>query len=80
MTKNRRKFWATCKAMVAVLACRAENTTIPAVSEPAVRTSEISAWKKPLLERAGGLFDNSRVDDGVTFLRAYCRHRLNHRV
>ena len=61
--------------------CRcSQKTTAQLASEHGLHVGQIPAWKKPVLERAGGLFDNGRVDDGVTLLRAYCRHRLEHRL
>jgi putative transposase len=61
MARKRRSFGAAFKAKVALLACRGEKTTAQLASEFGVHTSQVTAWKKQLLEGAPGLFEDGRT-------------------
>ena len=52
MTRKRRVFGAAFKAKVALAAVRGDKTTAQLASEFSVHTSQVTAWKKQLLERA----------------------------
>ena len=60
MTRKRRVFGAAFKAKVALAAVRGDKTTAQLASEFSVHTSQVTAWKKQLLEQAAGLFEDSR--------------------
>lgn len=60
MARKRRNFGATFKAKVALAACRGEKTTAQLAAEFGVHASQITAWKKQLLEGASGLFEDGR--------------------
>ncbi len=60
MTRKRRSFGAAYKAKVALSACRGEKTTAQLASEYGVHASQITTWKKQLLEGAVGLFEDGR--------------------
>ena len=55
MTRKRRVFGAAFKAKVALAAARGDKTTAQLASEFSVHTSQVTAWKKQLLEQAAGL-------------------------
>jgi transposase len=61
MTRKRRVFGATFKAKVALAALRGDKTTAQLASEFSVHTSQVTAWKKQLLEQAVGLFEDGRT-------------------
>ena len=69
MVRKRRIFGAAFKAKVALAACRGEKTTAQLAAEHGVHASQITAWKKQLLEGVPGLFEDGRgkraVDDGA---------------
>jgi transposase-like protein len=48
------------KAKVALAAVRGDKTTAQLASEFSVHTSQVTAWKKQLLEQAAGLFEDGR--------------------
>jgi putative transposase len=60
MARKRRVFGAAFKAKVALSACRGEKTTAQLAAEYAVHASQVTAWKKQLLEGAVGLFEDGR--------------------
>ena len=60
MTRKRRLFGAAFKAKVALAAVRGDKTTAQLASEFGVHTSQVTAWKKQLLEQAPGLFEDGR--------------------
>jgi putative transposase len=60
MTRKRRVFGASFKAKVALAAVRGDRTTAQLASEFGVHTSQVTAWKKQLLEQAVGLFEDGR--------------------
>jgi transposase len=60
MTRKRRVFGAAFKAKVALAAVRGDKTTAQLASEFSVHTSQVTAWKKQLLEQAAGLFEDGR--------------------
>ena len=60
MARKRRVFGAAFKAKVALSACRGEKTTAQLAAEYAVHASQVTAWKKHLLEGAVGLFEDGR--------------------
>ena len=55
---KRRVFGATFKAKVALAAVRGDKTTAQLASEFGVHTSQVTAWKKQLLDQAAGLFED----------------------
>ena len=61
MTRKRRVFGAAFKAKVALAAVRGDKTTAQLASEFSVHTSQVTAWKKQLLEQAAGLFEDGRT-------------------
>ena len=61
MTRKRRVFGAAFKAKVALAAVRGDKTTAQLASEFSVHTSQVTAWKKQLLEQAVGLFEDGRT-------------------
>ena len=60
MARKRRSFGAAFKAKVALAACRGQKTTAQLASEYGVHASQITAWKKQLLQGAVGLFEDGR--------------------
>jgi putative transposase len=60
MGKKRRTFSASFKAKVALAAARGDKTVAELASQFEVYPNQISAWKKQLLEGAGGLFEDGR--------------------
>jgi len=60
MSRKRRVFGAAFKAKVALAAARGEKTTAQLASEFSVHTSQVTSWKKHLLEQAAGLFEDGR--------------------
>jgi transposase-like protein len=61
MTRKRRVFGPAFKAKVALAAVRGDRTTAQLASEFGVHTSQVTAWKKLLLEQAAGLFEDGRT-------------------
>ena len=61
MTRKRRVFGPAFKAKVALAAARGDKTTAQLASEFGVHTSQVTAWKKQLLEQAAGLFEDGRA-------------------
>jgi transposase len=59
--RKRRVLGAALKARVALAAALGEKTTAQLASEFGVHASQVTAWKKLLLERAVGLFDDGRT-------------------
>jgi transposase-like protein len=60
MSRKRRVFGASFKAKVALAAARGDKTTAQLASEFSVHTSQVTSWKKHLLEQAVGLFEDGR--------------------
>jgi transposase len=60
MARKRRSFSGAFKAKVALAACRGDKTTAQLAAEYEVHVGQITTWKKQLLERAAGLFDDGR--------------------
>ena len=60
MTRKRRVFGAAFKAKVALAAVRGDKTTAQLSGEFGVHSSQVTAWKKQLLEQAAGLFEDGR--------------------
>jgi transposase-like protein len=60
MSRKRRVFGASFKAKVALAACRGDKTTAQLASQFSVHTSQVTAWKKQLLEQAAELFEDGR--------------------
>jgi transposase-like protein len=63
MTRQRRVFTAAFKAKVALAAVRGDLTTAQLASKFAVHSSQVSAWKKQLLEQVASLFEDRRRRD-----------------
>ena len=61
MTRKRRVFGSAFKAKVALAAIRGEKTTAQLASEFGVHTSQVTAWKRQLLDQAAGLFEDGRT-------------------
>jgi len=53
-------FSAAFKAKVALAAVRGDKTTAQLAGQFGVHTSQVTAWKKRLLEQAAGLFEDGR--------------------
>jgi putative transposase len=49
---------------VALAAVRGDKTTAQLASQFSVHTSQVTAWKKQLLEQAAGLFEDGRQRRG----------------
>jgi transposase len=60
MVRKRRVFGAAFKAKVALAAVRGDKTTAQLAVEFSVHTSQVTAWKKQLLDKAAGLFEDGR--------------------
>jgi putative transposase len=60
MSRKRRVFSASFKAKVALAAVRGDRTTAQLASQFAVHSSQVSAWKKQLLEQVVELFEDGR--------------------
>lgn len=60
MSRKRRVFSASFKAKVALAAIRGDKTTAELASKFAVHTSQVTAWKKQLLNQAADLFQDGR--------------------
>ena len=60
MSRKRRVFGSPFRAKVALAANRGDKTTAELASKFAVHTSQVTAWKKQLLERAVELFEDGR--------------------
>jgi transposase len=61
MTRKRRVFGAAFKAKMALAAARGDKTTAQLASEVSVHTSQVTSWKKQLLEQAVGLLEDGRL-------------------
>lgn len=60
MSRKRRVFGASFKAKVALAACRGDKTTAQLATQFSVHTSQVTAWKKQLLDQAAELFEDGR--------------------
>ena len=60
MSRKRRVFGPSFKARVALAATRGDKTTAQLASEFSVHTSQVTAWKKQVLEQAAELFEDGR--------------------
>jgi transposase-like protein len=60
MSRKRRVFGAAFKAKVALAAVRGDKTTAQLASQFAVHVSQVTAWKKQLLEQVAELFEDGR--------------------
>jgi transposase-like protein len=60
MSRKRRVFGASFKAKVAMAACRGDKSTAELASQFGVHPSQVTAWKKQLLEQAPELFEDGR--------------------
>ena len=60
MTRKRRVFGSSFRAKVALAAIRGDKTTAELASKFGVHTSQVTAWKKQLLERSVELFVDGR--------------------
>ncbi len=60
MTRKRRFFGAAFRAKVALEAVRGKKTTAQLASEYKVHSSQVSAWKKQLLDHVAELFADGR--------------------
>jgi putative transposase len=60
MSRKRRVFNAAFKAKVALAAARGDQTTAQLAAQFAVHASQVTAWKKQLLEGVAELFADGR--------------------
>jgi putative transposase len=60
MSRKRRALGASLKAKVALAAVKGDRTTAQLASEFGVHTSQVTAWKKRLLEGVSELFADGR--------------------
>ena len=60
MSRKRRVLGAALKAKVALAAVKGDRTTAQLASQFGVHTSQVTAWKKRLLEGVGVLFADGR--------------------
>jgi len=60
MSRKRRRLGAALKAKVALAAVRGDKTTAQLASQFGVHTSQVTAWKKRLLEGVTELFADGR--------------------
>jgi transposase-like protein len=60
MTRKRRVFGAAFRAKVALEAVRGQKTTAELASQYKVHSSQVSAWKKQLLDHVAELFADGR--------------------
>ena len=60
MTRKRRVFGAAFKAKVALAAARGDRTTAELASKFGVHSSQVTAWKRQLLDGAAELFADGR--------------------
>lgn len=60
MSRKRRVLGPAFKAKVALAAVRGDRTTAQLAAEFSVHTSQVTAWKKQLLEQAPELFEDGR--------------------
>ena len=61
MSRKRRVFGSSFKAQVALSAVRGEQTTAELASKYGVHSSQVTAWKKHLLDQAAELFEDGRA-------------------
>ncbi len=60
MSRKRRTLGASLKAKVALAAVRGDKTTAQLTSEFGIHTSQVTAWKKRLLDGVPELFTDGR--------------------
>ena len=60
MSRKRRIFSGSFKAKVALAAVKGDKTTAELASNFAVHASQVTAWKKQLLEQVATLFEDRR--------------------
>ena len=60
MGRKRRVIGAATKAQVALAAARGDRTTAQLAVQFGVHASQVTAWKKQLLEQAAELFEDRR--------------------
>ena len=60
MSRKRRVLGAAFKAKVALAAARGDKTTAQLAAQFSVHTSQVTAWKKQLLQQATELFADGR--------------------
>jgi putative transposase len=61
MARQRRKFSSALKARVAIEAVKAQRSVSELAGEHQVHPSQITQWKKQLLDSAEALFSDKRV-------------------
>ena len=60
MTRKRRTFGPAFKAKVALAAAKGDRTTAQLASDFGVHTSQVTAWKKQLMDQLPDLFTDGR--------------------
>jgi putative transposase len=63
MDRARRKFSSALKARVAIEAIKAQRSVTELAGEHQVHPSQITQWKKQLLESAEGVFSDRRASE-----------------
>ena len=79
MTNKRRSFGPAFKAKVALAAAKGDRTTAPLAREFGVHTSQMTAWKKQLMDQLPDLFTEGRKrppGDAGPLAKAVRRHEV----
>jgi len=69
MANNRNRYDTTLKARVALEAIKGEKTIAELSSEYRVHTSQITKWKRKVLEELPNIFSDKREKDNIEFRR-----------
>lgn len=63
MSKNRRNHSALFKAKVALEAMKGEKTIHEIAAKHQIHPTQVTQWKRQLVERAADVFDGKRTDE-----------------